>query len=142
MKGARFVVPARMAAMASTCSGRNLRAGDIYSKEPVKQDAIQLPKPAEIQSLNAYPNQIVLKSIEDAQQIIVTATLAGNRLQDLTGDVQYEVADSKIARVSTSGRVSPVANGATTITAKFGDKAVSIAVRAGKCAVSLPINFP
>src|SRR5260370_24076135 len=101
MKGARLVFPALMATMALTCSGRNLRAGDIYSKEPVKQDAIQLPKPAEIQSLNAYPNQIVLKSIDDAQQILITATHDTCRLQDLTGDVQYEVADSTIARVST-----------------------------------------
>jgi hypothetical protein len=141
MKGARLIVPVLMALAALTCSGRDLRAGDIYSKEPVKQDAIELPKPAEIQSLNAYPNQIALKSIEDAQQIVITATLAANRLQDLTGDVQYEVADSKVARVSTAGRVVPVANGATTITAKFGDKSVSISVKAEKCDVSLPINF-
>jgi hypothetical protein len=141
MKGARLVCPTLMAIMALTCSGRDLRAGDIFDKTPVKQDAIQLPKPAEIQSLNAYPNQIVLKSIEDAQQILVTATLAANRLQDLTEDVQYEVADGKVARVTSSGRVIPVANGATTIAAKFGDKSVSIAVRAEKCDVSLPINF-
>src|SRR5215471_16642599 len=141
MKGARLVCPTLMALAALTCSGRDLRAGDIYNKEPVKQDAIELPKPAEIQSLNAYPNQIVLKSTEDAQQILVTATLANNRLQDLTGDVQYEVADSKVARVSTAGRVVPVANGATTITAKYADKAVSIAVKAAQCDVSLPINF-
>src|SRR5437868_5627405 len=82
MKGARLVCPTLMALAALTCSGRDLRAGDIYGKEPVKQDAIALPKPAEIQALNAYPNQIALKSIEDAQQILVTATLAGNRLQD------------------------------------------------------------
>src|SRR5262249_38214376 len=141
MKGARLVCPVLMAMMALTCSGRNLRAGDIYSKEPVKQDAIALPKPAEIQSLNAFPNQIALKGIEDAQQILVTATLTNNRLQDLSGDVQYEVADSKVARVSTAGRVVPIANGATTITAKFGDKVVSVAVKAEKCDVSLPINF-
>ena len=34
-------------------------------------------------------------------------------LQDLSGDVKYEVADPKIARVSTSGRVIPLANGRT-----------------------------
>src|SRR5262245_47777480 len=82
MKGARLVCPTLMAIAALTCSGRDLRAGDIYGKEPVKQDAIALHKPAEIQSLNAYPNQIALKGSEDAQQILVTATLAGNRLQD------------------------------------------------------------
>src|SRR5262245_7016579 len=141
MKGARLVCPVLMAALALTCSGRDLRAGDIYNKEPAKQDAIALPKPAEIQSLNAYPNQIALKGSEDAQQILVTATLANNRLQDLTGDMQYEIADSKVARVSTAGRVVPVANGATTITARYGDKAVSISVRAERCDVSLPINF-
>jgi hypothetical protein len=141
MKGARLVCPTLLAVAAGFCMGRDLRAGDIYSKEPVKQDAVQLPKPAEIQSLNAYPSQITLKGIEDAQQILVTATLAADRLQDLTEDVKYEIADAKVARVSTSGRVIPVANGATTITAKYGDKAVSIVVRAEKCDVSLPINF-
>ncbi len=141
MKGARLVFPVLMAIAALTCSGRDLRAGDIYNKEPAKQDAIELPKPSEIQTLNAYPNQIVLKGMEDAQQILVTATLAGNRLQDLTTDIQYEVGDSKIARVTSSGRVLPIANGATTITARFGDKAVSIPVRAEKCDQSLPINF-
>src|SRR5262249_35831561 len=130
MKGARLVWLVLMATMALTCSGQDLRAGEIYTNEPGKRDEIELPKPAEIQSLNAYPNQIVLKSIEDAQQILVTATLANNRLQDLTGDVQYEVADSKVARVSTAGRVVPVANGATTITAKFRDQAVSKESRA------------
>src|SRR5262249_57250461 len=61
--------------------------------------------------------------------------------QALSGDVKYEVADPKVARVSTAGRVVPLANGSTEITARYGDKVVKIAVAAESCDVNLPINF-
>jgi hypothetical protein len=141
MKGARLVCPALMALVALTCSGWNLLAGDIYEKGPAKQDAIQLPKPNEIQSLNAYPATLALKGMDDAQQLVITATLSDNRLQDLTTDVQFEIADAKVARVSSSGRVTPVGNGATEVTVSFGDKSLKVAVKAASCDVNLPINF-
>ena len=41
--------------------------------------------------------------MDDSAQLILTASLAGGRLQDLTGDIKYEVANPGIVRVS--GRV-------------------------------------
>jgi hypothetical protein len=120
----------------------SVRAGDIYSeKEPAKLDPLVLPKPADVQKFEVHPATINLKGADDAQQLILTATLAGDKLQDLTADVKYEVADGKIVRVTSSGRVIPLANGATEVTVTYGDKTAKVTVTAEKCDVNQPINF-
>src|SRR5713226_5190262 len=141
MKGRIQVWPVLMALAALTCSDGRLSAGDLYSQGPAKVDTVALPKPAEIQSLAIQPAKIALKGADDAQQLIFTANLANGRFQDLSGDVKYEVADPKVARVSTSGRVVPLANGTTEITASYGDKVVKVTVSAAAVEVNLPINF-
>jgi Protein of unknown function (DUF1553)/Protein of unknown function (DUF1549)/Bacterial Ig-like domain (group 2) len=139
MKTAHHTALAALAAL--VLFGGRLSAGDLYDKDPVKTDDIVLPKPAEVVSLTSQPTKIALKGMDDAQQLIVTAALAGNRLQDLSNDVKYEVADPKVARVSTSGRVMPLTNGSTEITATYGDKVVKVTVNAESCDVNLPIHF-
>ncbi len=124
-----------------TSSGSALLAGDLYNKDTAKLDPVALPKPAEIQALELHPTKITLKGMDDAKQIIVTARLNDQRLQDLSGDVTYAVADSKVVRVNESGRVIPVANGATEITVTFGDKSLKLPVVSEYCDVDLPINF-
>ncbi len=119
-----------------------LHAGDLYGdKDGPKLEPLVLPKPAEVQTFAVYPEKIALQNADDAQQLIVTADLAGGRLQDLTGDVKYVVADEKVAKVTPSGRVLPVANGSTEIKAAYGDKVLTIPVTAVNCDVNLPINF-
>ncbi len=129
------------ALVALTCSGGHLSAADVAVKDSAKSDLAALPKPAEVQTLAVHPTQITLKGADDAQQLILTATLNGGRSQDLTGDVQYDVADPKLIRVSSAGRIIPLANGKTEITARFGDKSVKIPVTAEKLDENLPINF-
>ena len=120
----------------------SLRAGDIYpDKETSKLEPMVLPKPAEVQLLAVNPPKIALKGADDAQQLILTATLAGGKLQDLTGDVKYEAADPKLIRVTSAGRVIPLMNGSTEVTVTYGDKVVKVPVTAEKCDVNLPINF-
>jgi hypothetical protein len=120
-----------------------LTAGDLYSdKEPARPTPLALPKPAEVQSLAAHPRSVALKGADDAAQLVLTAALAGGRTQDLTADAKYEVADAKVARVTSTGRVVPLANGATEVTARYGDKLVKVPVKAEGCDVNLPINFP
>ena len=55
--------------------------------------------------------------------------------------MKYEVADSKIIRVTSAGRVMPVANGATTITARYGDKSATMTVKAESMDTTIPISF-
>jgi len=119
-----------------------LSAADLSpGKESAKLIPAPLPKPAEIKALTIRPGNITLKGLDDAQQLIITADLPGGRLVDLTYDVTYSVANDKIVRVATSGRVVPITNGETTIEVKYGDKTTSISVKTESCDVDLPINF-
>jgi hypothetical protein len=119
-----------------------LYAGDLYpDKEPAKPSAVSLPKPGEIQELTVKPDRVALKGIDDAVQLVITAKLAGGRLIDLTHDVKYEAGNDKAVRVTSTGRVVPLANGETKVTARYGDKLVSVPVKSDSCDVDLAINF-
>jgi len=115
---------------------------DLYNKGPLPLDNVVLPKPADVQSLAAYPSNLTIDGMDDAAQLVVTATLKDGRLQDLSSDVAYAVADAKTARVLPTGRVLPLANGATQVVATFGDKTVSVPVTVKHADENLPINFP
>src|SRR4051794_35433068 len=84
---------------------------DLYNKAPSPPDNVVLPKPADVQALAVYPTQLTIRGMDDAAQLVVTATLKDGRLQDLSGDVEYAVADGTTARVLATGRVLPLANG-------------------------------
>jgi hypothetical protein len=99
-----------------------------------------LPTAAELKKLEIWPSAIVLKGQDDSAQILVTGELAA-RSQDLTGDVQYKVANPAIAKVTAAGRVIPLANGATEVTAAFAGKTVSVTLKNESMDESLPINF-
>jgi hypothetical protein len=122
-------------------AGGPLTAGDLYDKEPPKVDTVVLPKPAEIRALAAQPEKIALKGGDDAQQLVITATVNDGQVQDLSTDIKYEVADHKVVRVTSTGRVIPLANGHTEITVTYGDKAVRVPVTAEAIDENLPINF-
>ena len=72
---------------------------------------------------------------------MVTAALAAGKSQDLSGDVKYEIANEKIARITTAGRIIPIANGTTEITIRYGDKTAKLTLKTESCDVDLPINF-
>ena len=133
--------PVLTALAALFCSGGLLTAGDLYNKTPVKTKEAELPRPADVQTLAVFPDKVKLTGLDDARQLILTATLKDGRLQDLTHDITYDVADNKIVRVTTTGRIVPVANGRTTVSARFGDKVVTVPVATASCDEDLPINF-
>ncbi len=131
-----------LAALAVLASPGGLRAADPPAKGKAAPSEIRnLPAPAEIKTLTASPASVALDGADDAKQLIITGTLAAGRLQDLSGDVKYEIADPKIARVTASGRVTPLANGSTTITARYGDRSIKIPVEAEAIDEVQPINF-
>jgi hypothetical protein len=140
MKRSRW--PALAALAALVCQAGALPAGDLYpGKDAARAELPALPKPADVQALAVHPAAVALRSGDDAQQLVLTATLSGGRLLDLTSDVKYAVADPKVARVTPAGRVIPLANGSTTVTAAYGDKVVKVSVSAANTDVNLPINF-
>src|SRR4051794_32414896 len=103
-------------------------------------DAV-LPKASEVVSLDVKPGKTTLKGLDDANQIIVTGKLAGDKLVDLPHSVKYEAADEKVTRASTTGRLMPLLNGTTPVTVRYGDKTAKIDVTNESCDEDLPINF-
>jgi hypothetical protein len=131
------------AAVLSLAASSTAIAGDLYSSsEATPTNPAVLPKPGEIKELTANPASINLIGADDAAQMIVTANLNTGRTQDLSGDAQYVVADPKVVKITPTGRLFPLANGTTEITAKFLDKTVKVAVTAKSVDTDLPINFP
>jgi len=141
MKGFISRWPTLVAFIALCCFDGRLYADDLYNTGKGKGDSIPMPAPGEVQSLAVIPASIKLKGMDDSVQLVVTGSLTAGRLQDLGGDVQYRVANPTIVRVTSAGRVVPLSNGNTTITASYGNKLSTIAVSAASCDVSLPINF-
>ncbi|MDB5308867.1 MAG: hypothetical protein JWO38_3069 [Gemmataceae bacterium] len=115
--------------------------GLLASTCPLAAQDTPLPKPADVKALAVHPAKVSLTGSDDAAQVVITATLADGRLQDLTHDVQYAVADGKTASVTPAGRVLPRANGATEIVAAFGDKTVRVPLEAKNVGDNLPLNF-
>jgi hypothetical protein len=134
----RWTIPALALGLLAAA---HVHAGDLYPKAPAKLDPVTLPRPADVQALSAQPGKVTLRGNDASQQLVITGALAGERLQDLTGDVQYDVADTKTVRVTSSGRVIPLGNGDTEISAQYGDKAVRVPVHTEAVDENLPINF-
>src|SRR5262245_2492579 len=110
-----------LAGLALATVGGDSPAQGLYNKGSGKGEAIALPPPADVQSLAVFPSKVSLKGQDDSQQLIITGTLKDGRFQDFTGDIKYEVSDSAVIRVTDSGRILPLANGATVVTATYGD---------------------
>ena len=118
-----------------------LPASLVSAQEAKKPGETPMPTPAEVKALTANQPAITLKGHDDSAQLVITGQLDGGKLQDVTGNVQYEIADAKVARISSAGRVIPLANGSTTITAKFGDKSVQVSLKTEAMDTDLTINF-
>jgi hypothetical protein len=121
--------------------GTQASAADLYNTKPVKGDTVAMPAPAEVDALAVQPASVTLKGEDDSAQLVVTGRLAGGRLQDLTGDTKYEVADPTLARVTSAGRIIPLKDGTTEITISYGDKTARVTLKNQSMDVSLPINF-
>ncbi len=116
-------------------------AGLFASACPVAAQDVALPSPSEIKTIAIYPAAVALTGSDDAAQLVVTATLNDGRLQDLTTDVRYTVADGKTAAVTPAGRVLPRANGASEIIATYGDKSARVPLASKQIGENLPLNF-
>jgi len=113
-----------------------------YNKKPVTTDQVALPPASEVTSLAVAPPALTLKGLDDSAQLVITGQLKNGQAQDFTGDIQYTIANPAVARVTSAGRVMPIANGATEIVATYGDKSIKVALKTEAMDVNLPINFP
>ncbi|MBI3822649.1 MAG: DUF1553 domain-containing protein [Planctomycetes bacterium] len=137
MYGLRKVWLALFAALAFS----GISSAQDYKKPIVKGDQVALPTPAEVTTLAVFPATVTLKGQDDSAQLVVTGNLAGGKTQDLTGDVKYELANEKMARITSNGRIIPLVNGTSEITVRYGDKIAKLTLKTESCDSDLPINF-
>ncbi|CAN5321421.1 DUF1549 and DUF1553 domain-containing protein [soil metagenome] len=90
--------------------------------------------------LTAYPASLAIRGADDAPQLILNNS-QGNRVSDATVAAKYAVADAKIVRVDETGRVYPVANGRTEITATVNGQSVKVPVTVTQMETPRAINF-
>jgi hypothetical protein len=119
------------AALALALTGPGLRAAE----------QAPLPPPGEVRSLAVYPERIELTGSDSSCQLIVTATLANGRLQDLSGAATFEANGGKLVRVTSAGRVLPLASGSGEVVVRYGPHSVTVPVQAERIEEDLPINF-
>ncbi|VTS08790.1 DUF1553 domain-containing protein [Tuwongella immobilis] len=103
------------------------------------------PTPAatpEIQDVTVFPSELRLRGIENSPQLLITGKRADGRLIDLTATAQYTVTDPQLLRVTTTGRVTPLKNGQTSISIQAAGKQLQLPVNLTAMDESLPINFP
>src|SRR3989440_2720765 len=129
-----------LAGLALAPHGESSAAQGLYNKSSAKGEVV-LPPPADVQALTVFPTKVSLKGQDDSAQLVVTGTLKDKRSQDFSGDVKYDIANPAVARVTTAGRILPLTNGTTQVTATYGDKKVALEVKTESCDVDLPINF-
>jgi hypothetical protein len=92
-------------------------------------------------AVTPYPASLKLRGAEDAPQLVLTGKRADGRDVDLTATAAYSVADPKLIRVTSEGRVFGLANGRTEITATVAGHTVKVPVQTESMDVPLPINF-
>jgi len=97
------------------------------------------------QLVGFLPNQAKVIELSDPdarQQLLVTLEEKTGIIRDVTREVNYQVAPQGIVRVSKTGYVTPLANGAATITAQLTSAApATFTVRVTSFEKQRPVNF-
>ena len=91
---------------------------------PVKET---LPKGATVQSLVIEPKALTLNSSIDYVQVLVSAKLSTGDIVDVTRQAKLNLGDA--AAISLHGIVTPIKDGATTLSVELGGKSANIPVK-------------
>jgi len=114
-------------------------AGDVRSG--ALPDQVFAPfRTALLTTLEVFPSEIQLTTARDRQSIVVQAIYDDGITRDVTKDATLQLADPKLVR--RAGAIFfPAADGATTVTASFGGKSVTLPVKVASAAVIPPLSF-
>jgi len=114
-------------------------AGDAKSGE-LPDQVFKPLRTAVLTDLKVSPPEIQLTTARDRQSIVVQAMYDDGITRDVTKDAALELANPKLVR--RSGAVFyPAADGATTLTASYAGKAVTLPVKVARAAVIPPLSF-
>jgi len=96
---------------------------------------------ADLVRVSVEPASIRIVGSDDAPQLVVTGENALGKLLDLSGDATYTPDHPKLLRVTSAGRIIPLADGSTTIRVVAGGRTSDVAVTLKSVGENLPINF-
>ena len=104
------------------------------------------PQKLEFQLLPAAdketPPVLHLRGKDTRQQLLVTEKFDSGAVRDYTRRVTYSVAPPTVVRIDKAGRITPLADGTATVTAKGEDGlTATLAVAVERFAEIKPINF-
>lgn len=97
-----------------------IRAGAPYGRE-------EDHRAREIQQLEVSPRQPVIR-VDEEQQLLVTATLAGGLTEDVTDQVNFESNDPEVAEVSDSGLVRARQPGEAAVVIRAAGRAATVVI--------------
>lgn len=92
-------------------------------------------------TLHVEPAEIRLTGELDRIQLVVTSRTAKNRMIDVTHQVKYTSQTHQVVSVSSTGRVTPLANGKATIGIQFKKQFVDVPVIVNEVGVNRAISF-
>src|SRR5690349_20155220 len=90
--------------------------------------ATRAPAAAPVVSIQVYPTTAVLDGPKSRQQLLVTGVREDNTLVDLTGSAKYASKAPRVATVSASGVVQPLADGTGALAVSAAGKSASVRV--------------
>jgi hypothetical protein len=102
---------------------------------------VALAAPASLQIEATGQPVLELRGKDAHQQLLVTAKIDDGALRDWTQKVKYHAAPEGIVHVDAGGVVTPIADGAATITAEGEGVAASLPVKVEGAGQVQPINF-
>lgn len=97
-----------------------IRAGAPYGRE-------EDHRAREIQRLDVSPRQPVIR-VDEEQQLLVTATLAGGLTEDVTDQVNFESNDPEVAEVSDGGLVQARQAGEAAVVIRAAGRAATVVI--------------
>ncbi|MYC80791.1 MAG: DUF1553 domain-containing protein [Acidobacteria bacterium] len=97
-----------------------IRAGAPYGRE-------EDHRAREIQQLEVSPRQPVIR-VDEEQQLLVTATLAGGLTEDVTDQINFESNDPEVAEVSDSGLVRARQPGEAAVVIRAAGRAATVVI--------------
>src|SRR5882672_1826921 len=152
-KSGNVVTFLRMPRFISPCPFLLMVLGSLWGGSPAPAKETAGPdSPGELTRLelfaqpaaSAETNQVLrLRGADARQQLLVTASFSTGALRDYTREVSYQTSPAGVIQVSKTGRVTPLAEGTTTITAKSSaDVTATLAVTVEQFKNVPTVNFP
>src|SRR6266850_1109502 len=151
-KSGNVVTFLRMPRFISPCPFLLMVLGSLWGGSPAPAKETAGPdSPGELTRLelfaqpaaSAETNQVLrLRGADARQQLLVTANFSTGALRDYTREVSYQASPAGVIQVSKTGRVTPLAEGTATITAKSSEVTATLAVTIEQFKNVPTVNFP